>query len=81
MTSAVAAGVLPASRPLRVVVMGVSGSGKSTVGHYMPASLRPSQLAALELPAADEHALVADIGCPPEHNVGEVHRRLTASPR
>ena len=49
-------------------------------GHYMPATLLPSQLAALELPAADEHALVADIGRPPEQIVGEVHRRLTASP-
>jgi carbohydrate kinase (thermoresistant glucokinase family) len=49
-------------------------------GHYMPASLLPSQLAALELPAADEHALVADIGRPPEQIVGEVCRRLTASP-
>jgi gluconokinase len=50
-------------------------------GHYMPASLLPSQLAALELPAADEHALVADIVRSPEHIVGEVHRRLTASLR
>ena len=49
-------------------------------GHYMPASLLPSQLAALELPAADEHALVADIGRPAEQIVGEVRRRLTARP-
>ena len=48
-------------------------------GHYMPASLLPSQLATLELPAADEHALVADIGRPPEHIVGEVCRHLRAN--
>ena len=47
-------------------------------GHYMPASLLPSQLAILELPAADEHALVADIARPPDHIVGELCRRLTA---
>ena len=52
-------------------------SGRS--GHYMPASLLPSQLATLELPAADEHALVADIGRPPHHIVAELRRRLTAS--
>ena len=49
-------------------------------GHFMPASLLSSQLAALELPAADEHALVADIDRPPEQIVGEVCRRLSASP-
>lgn len=30
-------------------------------GHYMPASLLPSQLATLEVPQADEQALTADI--------------------
>ncbi|MFO1288257.1 MAG: gluconokinase [Rubrivivax sp.] len=35
-------------------------------GHYMPASLLPSQLAALEPPAADEDALALSIEQPPE---------------
>lgn len=35
-------------------------------GHYMPASLLPSQLAALEPPQADEQAIVLDIAQPPE---------------
>jgi gluconokinase len=34
-------------------------------GHYMPPSLLPSQLDALEAPAADEDALVLDIRMPP----------------
>jgi len=33
-------------------------------GHYMPASLLPSQLATLEPPALDEHALVLDVAPP-----------------
>ena len=35
-------------------------------GHYMPASLLPSQLAALEPPQADEQAIVLDIAHAPE---------------
>ncbi len=35
-------------------------------GHYMPASLLPSQLATLEPTQADEDALVLDIALPPE---------------
>ena len=35
-------------------------------GHYMPASLLPSQLAALEPPTADEDALALSIEQPPE---------------
>ncbi len=34
------------------------------VGHYMPASLLPSQLDALEAPGADEHALCFDVAAP-----------------
>lgn len=34
-------------------------------GHYMPPSLLPSQLEALELPQPDEDALVLDIRTPP----------------
>ncbi|MBL8288592.1 MAG: gluconokinase [Rubrivivax sp.] len=39
-------------------------------GHYMPASLLPSQLAALEPPAADEDALALSIEPPPEELAG-----------
>ena len=49
-------------------------------GHFMPAALLDSQLAALEPPAADEHALVCDIGDPPEVIVAGLvarGRRLT----
>ncbi len=38
----------------------------SRTGHYMPASLLPSQLATLEPPRADENVFAADIGQPPE---------------
>jgi gluconokinase len=37
-------------------------------GHYMPPSLLTSQLATLEPPQADEHALTLDIACSP-HNL------------
>ena len=35
-------------------------------GHFMPATLLASQLATLEPPAADEHAISVDVGAPPE---------------
>lgn len=38
---------------------------RSRSGHYMPPSLLPSQLQALEMPAPDEDALVLDIRTPP----------------
>ncbi len=38
-------------------------------GHYMPASLLASQLATLEPPQPDEHALTLDITQPPPHLV------------
>lgn len=37
---------------------------ESRTGHYMPASLLPSQLQALEPPQSDEHALRFDIHSP-----------------
>jgi nucleoside-diphosphate-sugar epimerase len=37
----------------------------SRQGHYMPASLLDSQLATLELPQSDEHAVLLDIRHPP----------------
>ena len=45
-------------------------------GHYMPASLLPSQLATLELPQPDENALVMDIGQPLEQLTKEALRHL-----
>ena len=38
-------------------------------GHYMPPSLLPSQLEALELPAPDEDAVVLDILMPPARQI------------
>ena len=35
------------------------------VGHYMPASLLPSQFQILEVPAPDERALTLDVNLPP----------------
>ena len=45
-------------------------------GHYMPAALLPSQLAALEPPAADEHAIALDITDPPETLVSKARQAL-----
>ncbi len=45
-------------------------------GHYMPASLLPSQLATLEPPALDEHALILDITEPPEALAERAARQL-----
>jgi carbohydrate kinase (thermoresistant glucokinase family) len=43
-------------------------------GHYMPATLLPSQLATLEPPDADEAALVLDLAHPPEALLAEALR-------
>ena len=43
---------------------------------FMPASLLESQLATLEPPTADEHAIVADIALAPEEIVGMTLRAL-----
>jgi gluconokinase len=45
-------------------------------GHYWPASLLPTQFAALEPPTPDEHAIVVDIGPAPEALVEAIARRL-----
>ena len=45
-------------------------------GHYMPASLLPSQLQALEPPQRDEAALALDIGMPPEQLAEQAQRWL-----
>lgn len=41
----------------------------SRKGHYMPPSLLASQLATLEPPQPDEHALTLDIACEPQRLV------------
>jgi gluconokinase len=46
-------------------------------GHYMPAALLDSQLAALEEPAPDEDAWVCDIGATPDAIVAELMVRST----
>lgn len=46
-------------------------------GHYMPAALLDSQLAALEEPAPDEDAWVCDIGATPDAIVAELVARST----
>lgn len=40
-------------------------------GHFMPPRLLDSQLATLEPPAADEHAITVEISLPPERQVAE----------
>ncbi|NRF70637.1 gluconokinase [Aquincola sp. S2] len=47
-------------------------------GHYMPPSLLPSQLQALEVPGADEDALVLDIRMPPARILQEALVGLAA---
>ena len=46
-------------------------------GHFMPASLLDSQLAALERPAPDEHAITADIAAPVTEIVASLAERMT----
>ena len=45
-------------------------------GHFMPASLLDSQLAALEPPAADEQAIVVDAGGDPQRAVDSIRSRV-----
>lgn len=51
---------------------------ESRSGHYMPASLLASQLAALELPGADERAWVCDASETPERIVATIIARFDA---
>lgn len=46
-------------------------------GHFMPASLLDSQLATLERPGADEHALTVDIADPATEIVAALAERIT----
>ena len=50
----------------------------SRQGHYMPASLLPSQLATLEPPQVDESALAFDVAHPVETIVATLKRALKA---
>lgn len=52
----------------------------SRPGHYMPPSLLPSQLATLETPQADEHALTGDIAQPTEVLVARLAQQLLPTP-
>ncbi len=47
-------------------------------GHFMPPALLDSQFTVLEEPAADEHAIVVDIGGTPEQIVQEIVGQLRA---
>jgi len=48
-------------------------------GHYMPPSLLDSQLATLELPGADEHAITLDVAPPTAQVVAAALRSLRAA--
>ncbi|NBT12625.1 MAG: gluconokinase [Planctomycetia bacterium] len=45
-------------------------------GHFMPPALLDSQLAALEPPALDEHALTIDVATAPPDIVGRIERAI-----
>jgi carbohydrate kinase (thermoresistant glucokinase family) len=49
-------------------------------GHYMPASLLPSQFEALEPPGPDEHALSLDASASPEPILDQIRRWLETTP-
>ncbi len=50
-------------------------------GHYMPATLLDSQLAALEPPEADESAIVLTIDSPPQSIADRAYLALTTAAR
>ena len=50
-------------------------------GHFMPASLLDSQLAALEPPAGDERALAVEVDDDPSRTVERIRERLAAVAR
>jgi len=49
---------------------------ESRADHFMPATLLESQIALLERPAADEHAIVVDVAGDPETIVREILAKL-----
>lgn len=54
----------------------IRGRIERRAGHFMPASLLDSQLAALERPAADERAIVVDVAATPQAIVDEILARI-----
>lgn len=54
---------------------------RNRAGHYMPPSLLQSQLDTLELPGADERAIVLDIGLTPEQQLARAENELQSSRR
>lgn len=80
--------VLRAGGPLRLVMLDVPREAlerriAGRCGHYMPASLLPSQLATLERPQADEQAIVVDATAPLDSIVetvlAQLHSPITPS--
>jgi gluconokinase len=54
----------------------IAGRLAQRVGHFMPPTLLDSQLATLEIPAADERAWTLDVADTPEAIVAQVVARL-----
>lgn len=54
---------------------------RNRAGHYMPPSLLQSQLDTLELPSAEEHAIVLDIGLTPEQQLARAENELRPTRR
>jgi beta-N-acetylhexosaminidase len=50
------------------------------IGHFMPAALLDSQLATLEVPAADERAITTDVAAALDETISSLVARITASP-
>jgi gluconokinase len=50
------------------------------MNHYMPSALLDSQLACLEPPEVDEHAITIGVGAPPAEMAAEVIRALALRP-
>jgi gluconokinase len=46
-------------------------------GHYMPPALLPSQLATLETPTDDEHAITLDVAAATEDLVSQIRKHLS----
>jgi gluconokinase len=63
---------LKGERPL------IAGRLATRQGHFMPSTLLDSQLATLEEPAAEEHAIVVSVADPPERIVDRIVLSLVA---
>ena len=51
------------------------------MNHYMPSALLDSQLACLDLPAADKRVITIGVGARPAEIVAEIIRRVELRPR